>query len=92
MDLDSYYHNRILRWAGHVARMPMTRVQRQLLTGCVAHSWPNGCPEMAWGRALKKALKCTGLPVNLKEWRAIAEDWSEWRLRTHSEPAPHFEN
>jgi len=20
MDLDSYYHNRILRWAGHVAR------------------------------------------------------------------------
>ena len=23
MDLDSYYHNRILRWAGHVARMPM---------------------------------------------------------------------
>jgi hypothetical protein len=22
MDLDSYYHNRILRWAGHVARMP----------------------------------------------------------------------
>ena len=25
MDLDSYYHNRILRWAGHYARMPMTR-------------------------------------------------------------------
>ena len=21
VDLDSYYHNRILRWAGHVARM-----------------------------------------------------------------------
>jgi hypothetical protein len=24
MDQDSYFHNRILRWAGHVARMPMT--------------------------------------------------------------------
>jgi len=79
MDLDSYYHNRILRWAGHVARMPMTRAPRQLLTGCVAHSRPNGCPEMTWGRTLKKALKCKGLPVNFKEWRAIAEDRSECR-------------
>jgi hypothetical protein len=25
LDLDSYYHNRVLRWAGHVARMPMNR-------------------------------------------------------------------
>jgi len=58
MDLDSYYHKRILRWAGHVARMPMTRAPRQLLTGWVAHPRPNGCPEMTWGRTLKKALKC----------------------------------
>jgi hypothetical protein len=67
MDLDSYYHNRILRRAGHVARMPMTRALRQLLTGWVAHSRPSGCPEMTWGRTLKKSLKCKGLPVNLKE-------------------------
>ena len=25
---------------------------------------------MTWGRTLKKALKCKGLPVNFKEWRA----------------------
>ena len=92
MDLDSYYHNRILRWAGHVARMPMTRAPRQLLTGWVAHSRPNGCPEMTWGRTLKKALKCKGLPVNFKEWRAIAEDRSEWRSRTYSKPMPPSEN
>ena len=54
----------------------MTRAPRQLLTGCVAHSRPNGCPEMTWGRTLKKALKCKGLPVNFKEWRTIAEDSS----------------
>jgi len=53
MDLDSYYHNWILRWAGHVARMPMTRAPRQFLTGWVADSrpnGPNGCPEMTWSR------------------------------------------
>jgi len=32
---------------------------------------------MTWGRTLKKALKCKGLPVNFKEWRAIAEERSE---------------
>jgi len=26
-----------------------------------------GCPEMTWGRALKKALKCKGLPVNINK-------------------------
>jgi hypothetical protein len=92
MDLDSYYHNRVLRWAGHVARMPMTRASRQLLTGWVAHSRPNRCPEMTWGRTLKKALKCEGLPVNFKEWRAIAGDRSEWRSRTYSKPVPPSEN
>jgi hypothetical protein len=92
MDLDSYYHDRILRWAGHVARMPMTRAPRQLLTGWVAHSRPNGCPEMTWGRTLKMALKCKGLPANFKEWRAIAEDRSEWRSRTYSKPMPPSEN
>jgi len=92
MDLDSYYHNRIPRWAGHVARMPMTRAPRQLLTGWLAHSRPNGCPEMTWGRTLKKALKCKGLPVNFKEWRVIAEDRSEWRSRTYSKPMPPYEN
>jgi len=70
----------------------MTRAPRQLLTGWLAHSRPNGCPEMTWGRTLKKALKCEGLPVNFKEWRAIAEDRSEWRSRTYSKPVPPSEN
>jgi hypothetical protein len=26
LDLNSYYPNRALRWGGHVARMPMSRV------------------------------------------------------------------
>ena len=90
--LDSYYHNWILRWAGHIARMPMTRAPRQLLTRWVAHSRPSGCPEMTWGRTLKKALKCKGLPANFKEWRAIAEARSVRRSQTYSRPMPPSEN
>ena len=32
MDLGSYYRNWVLRWAGPVVRMPMSRAPRQLLT------------------------------------------------------------
>ena len=42
MDIDSYYHNQILHWAGHFSWMPMLR----LLTGLVACRRPNGCPEV----------------------------------------------
>jgi len=31
-------------------------------------------------------------PVNFKEWRAIAEDRTEWRSRTYSIPMPPSEN
>ena len=92
MDIDSYYHNRIILWAGHVAWTLMIRAPRQLLTGWVVHLRPSGCPEMTWGRTLKKALKCKGLPANFKEWRAIAEDRPEWRSRTYSKPMPPSEN
>jgi len=43
---------------------------------------------MTSGRTLKRALNCKGLPANSKEWRAIAEDRSEWRSRTYSKPMP----
>ena len=70
------------------------RAPLQLLTGWVAPSRRSGYPEMTWGRALKKALICKGLPVNFKGWRAIAiaEDRSEWRSRTFTKPMPPSEN
>ena len=56
---DSYYNSRLLRWAGHVERMPMDRVP-----GWDEHARPVGCPQMAWGRTLNKALKSYDLPTN----------------------------
>jgi len=73
VDIGTYYHHRILRWDGHVSRMSVALAPRQLLTGWVAQHRPNGCTGMTSGRKLKTALKCKWLPVNCKEWRAIAE-------------------
>jgi hypothetical protein len=86
--LDRYYHHRTLRWAGHVARMPMSRLPRKLLTGFVAHSRPTGCPDMTWGRSLKKALKSNDLPTEFGEWTAIAKDRVQWRAAVHAKDTP----
>ena len=80
------FRNRILRWAGHVARMPMSRAPRQLLTGWVSHSRPIGCPQMTWGRTLENALKSKGISKDFDDWIAIAKDRSKWRQLTHSIP------
>jgi hypothetical protein len=71
---DSYYNCHLLRWAGHVARMPMDRTPRKLLTGCVEHARPVGCPKMTWGRTLNKALKSYDLPTNFGQWSILAVD------------------
>jgi len=67
LDIDSYFHNRILRWAGHVARMPISWAPRQLLTGSVSNSRPIGCPQMTWGRTLENALKSKGISKKFDE-------------------------
>ena len=77
--IDTYYYRRILRWAGHVARMPMERSVRKLLTGWVANTRPLGCPSMTWGRTLKKSLQKNDLPTDFVKWRALAMDRDQWR-------------
>lgn len=77
--LRTYYEIRLLRWAGHLARMDMTRLPRKLLTGWVAHPRPNGCPIMTWGRTLKKALKNRKIATNFADWTRIAQDRAKWR-------------
>jgi hypothetical protein len=77
--LETYYHRRLLRWAGHVSRMPLNRLPRMLLTGWVANPRPLGCPQMTWGRTLKKALSSNGLPTDFAAWQQLAADRCTWR-------------
>ena len=73
-------------WAGHVARMPMSRAPRQLLTSLVAHSRPVGCPQMTWGRTLENALASKGISEEFMEGVATAKDRPKWRQQTNSKP------
>ena len=56
LDIGNYFHNRILRWAGHVARMPMDLAPQQLVTGWISHSRtrtntnPNGTENQCCGQ------------------------------------------
>jgi hypothetical protein len=90
--LDEYYHNRLLRWAGHVARMDVTvRIPRQLLTAWVHNPRPIGRPTMTFGHTLQKALRRNGLPTEFSGpdgWRLLAQDKVEWRRRTTPAPRP----
>ena len=86
--IDSYFYNRFLRWAGHVAHMPMSRAPQQLLTSWVVHSRPVGCQQMTWGRALENALERKGISKEFDAWSAIAKDRSKWRQLTHKDPKP----
>ena len=78
--IETYYHRRLLRWAGHVSRMPLNRLPRMLLTGWVANPRSLGSPQMTWGRTLKKALSRNGLPTDFGDWQQIASDRDRWRL------------
>ena len=89
LDIDSFFYSRFLRWAGQVARIPMSRAApRQLLTSWVAHSRPAGCPQMTWCRTLEIALKSKGISKELDEWFAAAKDRSKCRQLTHPNPKP----
>lgn len=89
--------NRKLRWAGHVARMGMSRLPRKLLTSWVKdHPRPRGRALTYW-HDLTRELN--GIGFNLDEragqlgvsrdWLAVAQDREAWRGLV--EPLRHVE-
>jgi hypothetical protein len=57
----------------------VTRTPRRILTSWVDNPRPYNCPQMNWGRTLKKALQSYDLPTEFVELREIAADRNEWR-------------
>jgi hypothetical protein len=86
--IDEYYNTRLLRWAGHVARMGMTRTPRKLMTGWVPHTRPVGRPFMTWGQTLNKALKANNISTTFATWTALAQDRQLWREATTTTRTP----
>jgi hypothetical protein len=81
---DKYYYRRLHRWTGHVARMPLTRAPRLILTSWVDSRRPLWCPQMNWGRTLKKALQGYDLPTEFAKWREVTADRNQWRAHCSS--------
>jgi hypothetical protein len=72
-------HRRLLRWKGHLARMPLIRAPRKILASWVDNPRPLGCLQMNWGRTLKKALQSYDLPREFVKLSEMAADRNQLR-------------
>ena len=77
--MDYYFHCRILRWAGHVSRMPFRRLPRKLLTCWLTEPRLAASPQMTWGESLENALIAKNIPVEFSKWSKLAADRPKWR-------------
>jgi hypothetical protein len=75
--VESYVFRRQLRWAGHVARMPTSRLPRKFLSSWCRAKRPTGAPKLTYGRTLLKALKWAG--IDASRWHVLAQDRGAWR-------------
>jgi hypothetical protein len=82
--MEHYYNSRLLRWAGHVARMDFSRTPRKLLTGFLEQVRPRGRPNKTWGHTLTDSLKL--YEIDTKTWIKTAQDHLLWRRLTSPNP------
>ena len=75
--IDAYVTRRQLRWAGHVARMDMSRMPRKMLSSWVCNKRPRGAPQFTYGRGLVKAFKKAN--IDSGDWWLSALDRVKWR-------------
>ncbi|XP_035692546.1 uncharacterized protein LOC118427017 [Branchiostoma floridae] len=78
-----------LRWAGHVKRMPTTRLPRQILYSQLeSGTRSRGAPKRRFRDQLKATLlRCD---IDHTNWETLAENRSEWR-RTITQGTDHME-
>ena len=75
-----------LRWAGHVARMPVDRIPRKVMLGQVDGRRPRGRPRLRWQDGIRdEVLKRTD---DVRPWMDIAEDRRGWRQLALADRGP----
>jgi hypothetical protein len=77
---DYYLARRRLRWAGHLSRMPMSRLPRLFLSSWVDHKRPQQRPQFTYGHGLKRDLSNAG--VDIKNWGSLARNRNLWHAIT----------
>jgi hypothetical protein len=78
-----------LRWAGHVSRMPDTRLPKQMLYGELKlGKRRQGAPRLRFKDKLKRNLQ--SCEIDWKTWEEQAQDRSAWRTKIYT-GAKHFE-
>ena len=80
--IDTYVSQQQLRWAGHVMRMPWNRLPRKVMSSWVRSKRPRGCPNLTYGRSLKKSLKKAD--IDIENWDILALDRDRWRNVIHN--------
>ena len=68
----------LLKWVGHVSRMPMNCLQRRMMTCWVENPRPNGLPKQRWGHAVNRALKAREISTQFTEWFELAQNEESW--------------
>ena len=77
-----------LRWAGHISRMPDTRLPKRLLFGDLSNGkHPRGRPKLRLKDTLKVSLK--NFDIDVKTWEDPAHNHSSWRSYVHKGAASH---
>jgi hypothetical protein len=79
--IEFYYNLRLLRWAGHLARMPLNRLPRKFLTGW--YPAPRH-QHWTWGTILNRQLLKTGISDVYSIWSNLAQDRTAWKNLIYS--------
>ena len=77
-----------LRWAGHVARMPVDRIPRKVMLGQVDGRWPRGRPQLRWQERIEEEV-CKRTD-DIRPSKNLVEDRRLWRQLALADRGPHL--
>ena len=79
-DLSGRFDRAILRWFGHVERMPDGRMTKRVYMSEVEGSRPRGQPRTEWLQgSMKKVWKCRVPDMTIERVRGMVGDRDSWR-------------